>query len=84
MKKRIVRKITKWDVIVAVIIIIMGIIGGYIGYSYPDHPILGKNKGFFIFLIITGIMLWMIEKVFAIDKKRKKNISEKEEKQKEI
>ena len=71
------RPVTKWEVLFAIILVVMSLIGGYIGYSYPENPILGKNRGFFIFIIITYFILRAIEKWFGIDKKIKDEIEKK-------
>jgi hypothetical protein len=71
------RPVTKWEVLFAVILVVMSLIGGYIGYSYPENSIFGKNRGFFIFLAITFIILRAIEKWFGIDKKIKDEIKKK-------
>lgn len=71
------RPVTKWDIFIALIVVVMGLIGLIIGYSYPENPILGKNRGFFIFMIITYLISRPIEKWLGIDKKIKAEISKK-------
>ncbi len=70
------RPVTKWDSLIAIIVVIMGLIGLIIGYSYPDNPIFGKMRGFFIFMIITYIIFRPIEKWF-VEKKIKDEIEKK-------
>jgi hypothetical protein len=71
------RPVTKWEILFAIILVAVLIIGGYIGYSYPEHPILGKNRAVFLFLIITYFILRGIEKWLGIDKKIKDEIEKK-------
>lgn len=68
------RPVTKWEVLFGIILVMMSLIGGYIGYSYPENPFIGKNRGFFIFIIIAYLALRLIEKWFGIDKKIKEEI----------
>ena len=75
--KKYQRPVTKWEILFAAIVCISGIIGGYVGYSYPEHPILGKNRGVFIFLIVTGLVLVILEKWFGISKKIESEIAKK-------
>lgn len=71
------RPVTRWEILYAFIVCISAIIGGLIGYSYPENPILGKNRGVFVFLIITCIILVVIEKCFGIGKKIEAEIARK-------
>ena len=69
MERKFKRPVTKWEIIVAIIVVIMGLIGGFIGYSYPDHPVIGKNRSVFIFITATYFILKIIEKYLGIGKK---------------
>jgi hypothetical protein len=71
------RPVTKWEILYGFIVCISAIIGGLVGYSYPEHPILGKNRSVFIFLIITCIVLLVLEKCFGIGKKIDAEIARK-------
>lgn len=71
------RPVTKWDTLIAVIVGVMGLIGLIIGYSYPDNPIFGKMRGFFIFMLITYIVFRPLEKWLGIDKKIKDEVERK-------
>jgi quinol-cytochrome oxidoreductase complex cytochrome b subunit len=78
MLKKISRPVTKWEILFAVIIMAALIVGGYIGYTYPGHPILGKSRAVFLFLIVSCLILKAIEKWAGLYKKIKKEIEKKE------
>jgi hypothetical protein len=71
------RPVTRWEILYAFIVCISAIIGGLIGYSYPEHPILGRSRGVLIFLIITCIIFVVIEKCFGLSKKIEAEIAKR-------
>jgi hypothetical protein len=69
MKQELKRKITKWDIVAAITVVIMGLMGGIIGYTYPDHIVLGKSRAVFIFVIVAYFILRIIDKYLGTGKK---------------